>query len=472
MNLNYSSVELFQSNNSYYAYDIEKVYVWLINEEIFNAIQFIKQNQKFPQNINPEVSMSILKKIRNGLFFSGTEPTRPPRKVKIDTLIVSFPLVHECNLRCKYCFASSGDVYEGQERVFNNTTIDYIIKFITVNFEDVKQIRLEFVSGGEPLLLHDLFFSLITHFKSELELRGYSVDIFLLTNGTKLNESILDKLIKLDVALAVSIDGARGIHDFNRPFKDGKGSYNQVLKSVSYLQTHPHFINNFWIVSVITAKTPSLELILNHNKSLGVKSMEMRLMRGREPADLALNNHNLIHFIKLYDDFAKYLKSNPDEVVYILNEFDTFGKLIKRLLLNKGVPCRCTAGVGKFSFTADGEIYPCDSFVGKQNFVLGNIFDNSWNKNVSSEFEALNFLSEKPMCPCDECPIRYVCGSDCHYNSYVNNGSVWKKKSVFCEFQKHLFLLAIDLIQNIKNINETKYNYLIRLAKMQNLLSR
>ena len=470
-NLNYNTVKLFKIDGTYYAYDIEKVYIWPINSEIYDVMQYIKKFRQFPKNSRPDVSLAIMKKIRDG-FFRDSQPVCPPRKVKIETLIVSFPLLHICNLKCRYCFADSGRAYQGHDRIFSKKTIDSIIQFITAKFSDIKQVRLEFVSGGEPLLMKDLFFSLVSHFKSQLDNKGFLVDIFLLTNGTTLNKSDLDRLVKLDIALALSIDGPKEIHDYHRPYKDGEGSYARVMNTVMGLHNNPYYKNHFWIVSVITAKTPDLISILIHHKNLGIKSIEMRVMRGINPKDLALNEQNLPYFSNLYNQLCDYLKKHPDDLRFILNDFDTFGKIVKRLLLKKGVPCRCTAGFGKFSFTAGGDIYPCDSFVGMPEFVLGNIFDASWNGDLASEFDQLHFLSGKHMCPCDSCSIRYVCGSDCHFNAYVNNGSLWNKKSAFCKFQEHLFYLAVDLLMFIQCKDETLYRYYYRFCEMQNIISR
>ncbi|MFQ9150415.1 MAG: SPASM domain-containing protein [Blautia sp.] len=57
----------------------------------------------------------------------------------------------------------------------------------------------------------------------------------------------------------------------------------------------------------------------------------------------------------------------------IINENDQFGKILKRLILNQLHIRRCYAGCNKITICPDGSIYPCDSFVGKENYKIGDI---------------------------------------------------------------------------------------------------
>ncbi|HWT76574.1 MAG TPA: radical SAM protein [Mobilitalea sp.] len=467
----YCTAELFSQDNSYYAFDGEKFIIWKNDQAMYETLLYIKENHSIPSGTSRQIMTQIMQKVNAGLFFLKEKPAYPIRTLEAKTLVVSFPIVHGCNLRCRYCYAKSGDVYSGKHRVLSMEILDGIIEFIKTNYNDISIIRLEFVSGGETLLNPDLFFTLVNHFKEKLTECGYQVHIMLLTNGTKLTEEILSRIVALDCALALSLDGPKEVQDYQRPFQNGEGTYERVLESIHMLQKLSNFHNNYWVVSVISAKTPDLWEVLCHNKELGITSMEMRVMRGNEPKELALNQENLAAFISLYEKFAEKLIEKPNDVLMILNEYDTFGKLLKRILLKKGAPRRCPAGDKKFSFTADGDIYPCDSFVGREAFVLGNVIDHSWNDSLAKEFQSLNFVSGREIKPCSNCSIRYMCGSDCHYNSYVCTGTIWNKESVFCQLQKKLFHIAVDLLETIKEKHPKEYQYIYRVAKMQDQIN-
>ena len=70
----------------------------------------------------------------------------------------------------------------------------------------------------------------------------------------------------------------------------------------------------------------------------------------------------------------------------IANNNDSFGKYFKRLLLRQTVHYRCFAGKNKISITAKGEIYPCDSFCGIEDFYVGSVINSEDNDFVRQLF--------------------------------------------------------------------------------------
>lgn len=66
---------------------------------------------------------------------------------------LSFTPIHECDFACRYCFAQGGKTYCDQKKRFLDADIDKILDFFfTKIYPDAKRYRIDFVSGGEPLL--------------------------------------------------------------------------------------------------------------------------------------------------------------------------------------------------------------------------------------------------------------------------------------------------------------------------------
>lgn len=459
------SMELFEICGSYYAFDCDRLYFWKITRSIYTLLESVRKNRSFEkEKFNSKDIMQVMLKINKGYFFRDKPLPNSREFVNNNQLIISFPIVHSCNLRCKYCFAQSGEIYIGEKRILSINVVDKIIEFIQKRFHHIKRIRLEFVSGGETLLDKEKFFEIVPYFKKQIENKGYMLEIFLLTNGTTMDSEVLDRIEQLGVSLGISMDGPNEIHNYHRPLKSGDGSYDLVQDTVNMIKSHQRLKDKIWIVSVITAATPSLEEILNHNINMGVNSMEMRVVRGTDPKELSLNETTIEDFKKKYTEFANYLKENIMKVIYIINDFDTFGKIIRRMLLKIGVYYRCSAGVYKFSFTADGDIYACDSFVGHEKFKLGNVHENILDKDLLNQYKNLSVIN---CMPCQSCSYKFWCGGDCNFNAYCNNGSMNEKKSVFCALQVHLCKLAIDLIEYIRGNDKTSYNFLVKYVEKQ-----
>ncbi len=462
--LNNCNTVLINHNGNQYAFDFINYEILKLNETQHYIFKTLIQDKSIPHDLSyiQKEIIAIILKIKSGLFF-----TENPIRLYTDDenkvfSIISFPVVHSCNMNCKYCYAKSGTTYHGVNKCFEINTInrayDYLTNLLNTS---INSLRLEFVSGGETLINQDMFKNVITYINQLATMHNIKIEIFALTNGTLLNDDVINFLNNSNSMLGVSIDGPARIHDYQRPFANGEGSYNVVMNNIRNV-INGKYNNNIWAVSVITSATDSLIEILNHHMSIGIKSMEMRIVRGENEYGLSISEQNIEHFKKIYYDFSEHLKEHPNYLNYIINNYDTFGKLIKRLLVGEKVLYRCQAGKTKFSFTADGDIYPCDSFVGREEFKIGNIFNGQQNDKIIDHFYD---MSVDKIIECKTCEFRYICGGDCYYNKFYN-----EQNYMYCELQKYLCILAIDLICCIKNNDEAIYAKLVSFAKLREVL--
>lgn len=73
------------------------------------------------------------------------------------------------------------------------------------------------------------------------------------TNGTIMNDEILDWIIKNDFLLKVSIDGKKEINDLNRIAKNGESVFEQIQKNWHYFKEYENQSNKkVQVTNVIT----------------------------------------------------------------------------------------------------------------------------------------------------------------------------------------------------------------------------
>lgn len=84
--------------------------------------------------------------------------------------------------------------------------------------------------GGEPLLEFPLMQQIIAYAKGKFD--GKEISFSLTTNGTLLSDEIIEYFAREDVMLMISLDGPKEIHDQNRCFVNGQGSFDIVMKNV------------------------------------------------------------------------------------------------------------------------------------------------------------------------------------------------------------------------------------------------
>lgn len=249
-----------------------------------------------------------------------------------------------------------------------------------------------------------------------------------------------------------------------------------MTSSIQFILENKQFSKNLkelWGLSVITRNNMDLLSIVKHHKKIGFSSMQMKMARLSKDSPLSINlNHipTLVNSIDQLLSFAvqDYVETGRmDTFLFFVNQTDYIGKYILALLSRQAYVYRCGAGLSKFCFTADGSIYPCDSFVGKKDFCLGTIY----NGIASDKRELFYGLSVAERNPCHKCWARFVCGGDCFHNSYIINGDKKIPDECFCEFSKETIKLCVYYLNKLCSISPEKYQALKRLISIRSELS-
>jgi uncharacterized protein len=135
----------------------------------------------------------------------------------------------DCNLACPYCYE---DYYRGKkymsERVARQT-VDYVIE---EQLARGREVKLGFY-GGEPLLSLPLIRRIARPILEAAREKGVGFSFGLTTNATLLTRQVVEELLPLGLTDAVvTLDGTREIHDRQRPFVSGQGSFEVIVKNL------------------------------------------------------------------------------------------------------------------------------------------------------------------------------------------------------------------------------------------------
>lgn len=451
-----SNYYMFNYNGNKYILDYLNIYYGPINDEYYEIFKTLDQSKEIKETLlenSSKVAIDILNLYENGIFFS--EDRKLVRNINADDAFISFAPIHDCNLRCEYCFANHGKNYKGKEKKITKINLEVSIRFLySTVFKLAKRIRIDFVSGGEPLLAFDNIRE-ITNICNKLDKEfNKKTSFWLCTNGTIYNNDVMKFLNDNDFNIGISLDGDKLENDKNRIYKNKKSTYNRVVKNIQLIKNNTKLTNKFkniWILTVITKKTDSLIKIIEHHKKIGIRRLQMKIVRTCNK-DLAVDKNSIKKIIKLYEDlliyFMKDIKNDDiSSLEMILNDNDYFGKIIRRLILRMIVANRCQAGKNKLALTANGDLYPCDSFVGEPDFCIGNAVEGKIN---SKEICDIYCEDRKE---CNKCWARYICGGDCFHNSYLKNDCITQPDEIFCELQKKLIEFSVVLLAYM-NINK------------------
>ncbi|MBI2264583.1 MAG: radical SAM protein [Armatimonadetes bacterium] len=348
-------------------------------------------------------------------------------------MFFSLHMAEGCNFNCNYCYMDAA--LQGQK--MSAETARLIIKRIARDLP-IKEFTLEF-HGGEPLLNFSVIRETMEFALHEAKRYFKRVDFSMQTNGSLIKDEVLTQIKGFPFSLGVSLDGPEMIHNRNRIFPNGKGTFRSVMKGLDLARAAGLDPGVIVVVDDPTTYIETCKFLF----SKGVTKFRLNPMacQGRAGTTKEFDAKRPAKFVeeylKLIDFLVSYKQENPEVFVDIWN--------INIYILHLMTPYRpfmcarspCGAGNAIMGFSHEGDVYPCDEFVGRPEFRLGNIRD----PGVS--LAAL--IEEHPLCAklqnrtietlpkCKACPWRNFCGGGCAAKANDHRGDAWREDPM-CEF--------------------------------------
>lgn len=350
--------------------------------------------------------------------------------------IVVISLTEACNLRCKYCYM----IGKNEVNKLNLNMAKKIIDFVLDNRKifNKQKVIWDFI-GGEPFLEIDLLSEITEYLEFTLNKKNHNwknnYTIRILTNGILYDSYGVQKYVKKyqkNLTVGFSLDGCKEKHDAQRVFKNGKGSYDLVVKNV------PLWLSQFpaaYSKSTFSHEDlPLLKESIVTLWSLGIKDISANIV-----FENVWTEKDPIIFERQLKNLADYVIENNifEKDGYYLKFFD-FG-LLKPFNKNLEKKTYCSAGINEFAFDYEGRIYPCIRFLdfslkNKKGFSLGNVYDGiSQSKlNIFS-----NLTRENVDLPqCSNCAIKVGCATCAALNYDDSSKSNFIRTTYTCDMHK------------------------------------
>ena len=318
-------------------------------------------------------------------------------------------------------------------------TADYIAKFTNAPGNIIP--RVDFF-GGEPLTNFEGI-KIITKRLNELEESGYfdnkNVGKYLVTNGTLLSKKHVNFFIEHDIKTSFSIDGTEKIHNKMRIYKDGSGSFKDVIRGYNLMRE--------------TGKKPMISCTVgNHNVQYLPKISEYFVTElGAEYVgfNILLGCHMKMENKKaLIEETIEALLQSFE----VLREYgvyeDTVARPLSSLIERKIRYHHCAAYGNQLVVSPSGDIGPCHAFLGSKKYFFGNIFQSTDPTNN----EIINMWKNRTpfnLPQCHRCPAISICGGGCAYEAESCNGSFWDIDERYCKFCKKLLDHFLDELYEI-----------------------
>ncbi len=375
-------------------------------------------------------------------------PMDPDYKVAIeDKPIIKalcLNIAHDCNLRCKYCFAGQGGY--GQWRMLMSFDVARrAVDFLIAHSGPRQHCEMDFF-GGEPLMNWHVVQQTVAYVRQQEKKHNKIFKLSLTTNGFLLDKEKVKYLTDNHIALILSLDGRKEMHDRMRPGVHGEGTYDRVLKNLQYCVAHrdgeEYYVRGTYTRYNLDFTKDVLDMV-----DKGFPALSMEPVVGDPSEDYAIQESDLPRVKAEYDTLAKaFIQREEAKNPFFYFHFN--------MSLWRG-PCLpkrlrgCGAGHEYLAVVPNGDIYPCHQFVGREEYVVGNVFEGLKNMKMMKEFRE-NHVLTKPECV--KCWAKFFCSGGCHANNVTYAGSIKKPLHISCEIQKKRIECAL-MIQAYNKIH-------------------
>lgn len=229
-------IHLFKTRNCYYIYDVNTNLFLKVAKDIYEeleknqgSIETLKENSVINRLIDKGyLSSNRAEKIEHSL----TDILEDALDNYLNTLTLQ--ITQQCNLRCSYCVYSGNYLNRSHsQKEMDIETAKKGIDFIIDHSKNSSKVNFSFY-GGEPFLRFNFIKECVAYAKLKGE--GKKVTFSMTTNGTLINDEIMNFVKENDILLTISMDGPKEIHDKNRVFANGMGSFDKIMKNVDEIK--------------------------------------------------------------------------------------------------------------------------------------------------------------------------------------------------------------------------------------------
>ena len=396
----------------------------------------IGELSQYPEGDVRETYAELYELYKEGALFAQDEYEKySTTMVKSPIKSMCLNVSHDCNLRCEYCFAQTGD-FGGSRCIMSPETGRKAIDFLIENSANRENIELDFF-GGEPLMAWDTVTATVDYARSIEKQHGKNFRFTITTNGVLLDDEKIDYINREMVNVVLSLDGRKEVTDRIRKTLNGKSTYDVIVPKFQRL-VERRGGKDYYVRATFTKYNLDFADDVTHMRDLGFEQLSAEPVVTDPAMPYAISPDDLPRVFSEYDRLCDIMANRKE------NKFNFFHFMVD---LNAG-PCAikrlrgCGCGNDYVAVDPHGDIYPCHQFVGIEQWKMGNLYDGTFNNEIKSYFAGTHVYSKEG---CRDCWAKFFCSGGCNANSFIYEGDVKKPFKLACEMQKKRLECAIAL---------------------------
>lgn len=380
-----------------------------------------------------------------GLLFKEEVSSYPMKSSEVKALCIH--ICHDCNFRCRYCFADEG-AYHSKRESMSFETAKAAVDFLIENSGKRKVLEMDFF-GGEPLMNFDVLKKTVYYAKEAAAKAGKKFLFTTTTNALLLSDEVIQFFNEEMENVVLSLDGRKEVHDAIRKSINGKGTFDLIIDKIK------KFISlrgdkSYYVRGTFTAKNLDFAKDVLFIADQGVDSISMEPVV-TEIEDLQITDEHLPIIEKEYENLCdEYLKRHAEGKGFNFFHFNV--DLEGGPCLSKRVSA-CGAGNEYFSVAPNGDLYPCHQFVGDSSFRMGSVTEGIVRTDIREQFKESCLFTRKK---CGDCFAKFICSGGCNANNYHYNGDINDPYEVTCGMMKKRIECGMHILAEKKLLQNDK----------------
>ena len=308
-------------------------------------------------------------------------------------------ITKKCNARCDQC-GSRCDIHS--EELLSK---EQILAALTDIKETIGTYTMLNITGGEPLLRHDLF-----EIMREATAMGFEWGM--VTNGSLITDETIEQMKESGLkTVTISVDGLRETHDSLRHLP---GSWDKIMVALKKLKAAA-FLDHLQVTFTANRRNVfEFETLYEILRPLKLDSIRVSMMdpigRAMDNTDLLLTREELLYFTALINRLNR--KPGATHILWGCPHF------LGNLLPNRRF--YCFAGIYTASILANGDIFVCPNVPHRPELIQGNILRDSFGKVWREGF--LPFRSRTLPQKCESCEYKDDCKGDSFHTRDFEKG--------------------------------------------------
>lgn len=246
-------IKLFKVEDDYFVYDVNSNSFFQATSKLARLLEYVQDQGESIKKLNLNATLSKneisegwmqISEMQKSGFFLENRPEitflhHRTKKEFLDDIKntlnrklgrITLVVTEDCNLRCRYC-AYSGHYYYHRKhsaKKMSEEVMRKAIDFYLTHSQENEEKNISFY-GGEPLLNFRIIKNCVDYVTS---IYPAPVNYNMTINGTLLTKEIMKFIVEKKISVLISIDGPKEVHDRNRVYKNGVGSFSRVYQNL------------------------------------------------------------------------------------------------------------------------------------------------------------------------------------------------------------------------------------------------